>query len=64
MSGAETTTGGAAADAEADKDRKAEDQSLRFTPLSSRGPRAWSLKSGLFGELARSRLVPVPRPQS
>ena len=39
-------------------------QSLRFTPLRSYVRRARTLTGGASGELALSRIVPVPRLQS
>lgn len=49
---------------ETGKDRATQGQSLRFTPLRSYVRRARTLTKGASGELALSRIVPVPRLQS
>ncbi|HUU65856.1 MAG TPA: hypothetical protein VMW57_01030 [Methyloceanibacter sp.] len=46
------------------KDRDLQGQSLRFTPLRSHVLRARALKKETRGELALSRLIPTPRPQT
>jgi hypothetical protein len=60
----EPASGDAHAVEETGKERKAQGQNLRFTPLRSYVGRTQALAKQPRGESALSRLVPAPRRQS
>lgn len=64
MSGHERTAETSSGVNENRRDYAAQGQNLRFTPLRSYVIRARALTRGVSGEMARSRIVPVPRLQS